>query len=48
MSAFPKMLLTNVGIALQAKVQSGVTLELTRIGLGDGNLNGQPISPLKN
>ncbi len=46
MAAFPTMTLTNAGQALQTKVQAGVTLTFTRIALGDGQLNGQPISPL--
>lgn len=48
MAAFPKMVLTNAGIALQTRVLAGATLAFTRIGLGDGQLNGQPISPLTN
>ena len=46
MAAFPKMTLTNVGQALQTKVLAGAELTFTRIALGDGKLNGQPISPL--
>lgn len=46
MAAFPKMTLTNVGQALQTKVLAGATLTFTRIALGDGQLNGQPIAPL--
>lgn len=46
MAAFPKMTLTNVGQALQTKVLAGETLTFTRIALGDGQLNGQPIAPL--
>ena len=46
MAAFPTMTLTNAGQALQTKVQAGATLTFTRIALGDGQLNGQPISPL--
>ena len=46
MAAFPTMTLTNAGQALQTKVQAGATLAFTRIALGDGQLNGQPISPL--
>lgn len=48
MAAFPKMTLTNVGQALQTKVLAGAKLTFTRIALGDGQLNGQPISPLTN
>ena len=46
MAAFPKMTLTNAGQALQTKVLAGTTLTFTRIALGDGQLNGQPIAPL--
>lgn len=46
MAAFPKMTLTNAGQALQTKVLAGATLTFTRIALGDGQLNGQPIVPL--
>ena len=46
MAAFPTMTLTNAGQALQTKVQAGATLTFTRIALGDGQLNDQPISPL--
>lgn len=46
MAAFPKMTLTNAGQALQTKVLAGETLTFTRIALGDGQINGQPISPL--
>ena len=46
MAAFPTMTLTNAGQALQTKVQAGAALTFTRIALGDGQLNGQPISPL--
>ena len=46
MAAFPKMTLTNAGQALQTKVLAGATLTFTRIVLGDGQLNGQPIAPL--
>lgn len=46
MAAFPKMTLTNAGQALQTKVQAGAALTFTKIALGDGQLNGQPLSPL--
>ena len=46
MAAFPTMIVTNAGLALQAKVQAGATLTFTRIALGDGQLNGQPIAVL--
>ena len=45
MAAFPKLVLTSAGIALQTKVQGGATLELTNIQMGSGQLNGQPIGP---
>lgn len=47
MSIFPKMTLTNKGIALQAKLQIGDTMEFTRMGLGSGELN-KPIAELLN
>lgn len=37
---------TNRGRALQAKAQTGVQLNFTRIGIGDGQLVGQDISEL--
>lgn len=43
MAAFPKMTLTNAGQALQTKVLAGAQLTFTRIALGDGQLNDQPI-----
>ena len=46
MAAFPKMTLTNAGQALQTKVLAGAQLTFTRIALGDGQLNDQPISLL--
>lgn len=46
MANFPKMTLTNAGIALQTKVQAGATLAFKRLALGDGALNGSPVSPL--
>ena len=46
MAAFPNLVLTNAGIALQNKVQGGATLELTNMQMGSGQLNGQPIGPL--
>lgn len=46
MAAFPNLVLTNAGIALQNKVQGGAVLELTNIQMGSGQLNGQPIGPL--
>ena len=46
MASFPAMILTNKGTALQAKVQSGQLLQFTRMAIGDGELNGTPISGL--
>jgi hypothetical protein len=46
MSAFGGLIMTNKGRALQAKAQTGVNLTFTRIGIGDGNLNGQSILDL--
>lgn len=40
------ILFTNLGRALQAKAQTGVQLNFTRIGVGDGQLSGQDISEL--
>ena len=37
---------TNRGRALQAKAQTGVQLNFTRIGVGDGQLSGQAIDEL--
>lgn len=37
---------TNRGKVLEAKAQTGVTLNFTRIGVGDGELSGQDISDL--
>lgn len=47
MSSFTKAL-TNKGIALQAKAQTGIELKYTRFVLGDGRLNGQAMSALTN
>ena len=46
MAAFGGLILTNKGRALQAKVQTGTTLNFTRIGVGDGSLGSQQISNL--
>lgn len=46
MANFPKMMLTNAGIALQAKVQAGSVLAFKRLAMGDGALSGSPVSPL--
>ena len=40
------VLFTNRGRALQAKAQTGVQLNFTRFGIGDGELSGQDISEL--
>jgi hypothetical protein len=46
MSAFGGLILTNRGRALQAKAQTGIQLQFTRIGIGDGNLGGASIPDL--
>lgn len=46
MSAFGGLVLTNKGIALQAKVQTGVPLIFKRIGIGSGSLGSTPIAGL--
>jgi hypothetical protein len=46
MGAFGGLIITNKGRALQAKAQTGVRLNFTRIGVGDGNLGGQLIPDL--
>ena len=46
MAAFPNLVLTNAGIALQNKVQGGATLDLTNIQMGSCQLKGQTIGPL--
>jgi hypothetical protein len=48
MGAFGGLIITNKGIALQAKVQAGAELHFTRIGVGDGTLGGQSIPTLTN
>lgn len=49
MALFRQPILTARGLALQAKVQADKTkLNTTRIGMGDGNLNGQAIGELSN
>ncbi|MGN7360010.1 tail fiber protein [Paenibacillus sp. SAF-054] len=47
MSAFTKAL-TNKGVALQAKAQSGVQLKYTKFVIGDGRLTGQSMPALTN
>ncbi|MGX4584973.1 phage tail-collar fiber domain-containing protein [Paenibacillus chitinolyticus] len=46
MGAFGGFVLTNKGRNLQAKAQTGVTLNYTRMGVGDGQLGGQSIPVL--
>ncbi|MFS0838050.1 phage tail protein [Paenibacillus sp. 1P03SA] len=46
MGAFGGFVLTNKGRNLQAKAQVGVTLNYTRMGVGDGQLGGQSIPAL--
>ena len=46
MGAFGGLIITNKGLALQAKAQIGAELNFTRIGVGDGTLGGQPIPNL--
>ncbi|WP_234028460.1 phage tail-collar fiber domain-containing protein [Lentibacillus sp. Marseille-P4043] len=46
MSTFGGIVLTNKGKNLQSKAQAGVTLEYTRIGVGDGNLGSTSILSL--
>ena len=48
MANFPKMVLTNKGVTLQAKVQGGAQLTFTKMAIGDGQLGGTPISGLNN
>ena len=48
MANFPKMTLTNAGINLQTKALAGETITFTKIKMGDGKLNGSPVSPLTN
>jgi hypothetical protein len=46
MSAFRGLQLTFNGKNLQSKAQLGITLQFTRIAIGDGNLNGGSIQEL--
>lgn len=46
MAAFGGLILTNKGRALQAKAQTGVQLNFTRIALGDGELGSSSIVDL--
>ncbi len=48
MSVFGGLILTNKGMALQAKVQTGTQLIFTKVKLGDGSLGGQSIVELNN
>ncbi len=46
MGAFGGLILTNKGRALQAKAQTGVQLNFTKVKVGDGSLSGQSILEL--
>lgn len=46
MGAFGGFTLTNKGLILQAKAQAGAALKYTRIGVGDGQLNGASLVEL--
>lgn len=46
MGAFGGFYVTNDGLALQAKAQSGTQLQYTKIKVGDGDLGGQDIENL--
>jgi hypothetical protein len=46
MSAFGGLILTNRGKNLQSKAQTGITLQYTRIAMGDGSLGSTPILDL--
>ncbi|MBI9092718.1 MAG: phage tail protein [Desulfobacterium sp.] len=46
MAEFTGNMLTNQGLALQAKAQTGVSLQFTRVGLGDGVQGAQVLSDL--
>lgn len=48
MSTFGGLMFTNKGRNLQAKAQTGVQLQFTKISLGDGPLNGSAIADLTN
>ncbi|AYO30264.1 hypothetical protein D2962_06205 [Biomaibacter acetigenes] len=48
MGAFGGLILTNKGRNLQAKAQTGVQLNFTKIKIGDGSLSGQSIVDLTN
>lgn len=47
MAAFGQMMITNRGLALQAKAQTGTALQFTAIKIGDGQLSGQAIPTLQ-
>ncbi|MGG3884365.1 hypothetical protein [Brevibacillus panacihumi] len=42
MADYPKMVITDLGKALYAKVQAGAQLEYTRMKIGSGQYNGDP------
>jgi phage-related tail fiber protein len=44
--SFGNLLFTSKGRALQAKAETGIQLNFTRIAIGDGQLSGQDISEL--
>lgn len=46
MSSWGGMTLTNKGLVLQSKAQSGLQLNYTRVAVGDGTLSGQTIPAL--
>lgn len=46
MSAFGGLIFTTLGRNLQAKAQSGIQLNFTRIAIGDGDLAGSAIADL--
>lgn len=46
MANFPTMTLTNAGINLQTRVLAGEKITFTKMKMGDGDLNGQPVTPL--
>lgn len=48
MSTFGGLILTNRGRNLQSKAQAGITLQYTRIGVGDGHLGSTSILDLNN
>jgi len=47
MPQFDKLVLTDKGRDLRAKAETGVTLQFTRMAVGDGELNGQELKELE-